>query len=92
MIKIGNITSTHGIKGELKLYSDFSQKEKIMQKDFPIYIENTLHHITSVRPHKNYYLIRIDDIKVKIRVPLSSFGTRLKPVVMVKRALLQLIK
>jgi len=62
MIKIGNITSTHGIKGELKLYSDFSQKEKIMQKDFPIYIENTLHHITSVRPHKNYYLIRIDDI------------------------------
>jgi len=61
-IKIGNITMTHGLKGELKLYSEFSFKEKVLQKGFPIFIHEKKHTITSVRIHKNCYLITIDEL------------------------------
>ena len=62
-IYIGYTTMTHGIRGELKLYTDFSLKEKILKPGFPIYIDNVLHTITHVRPHKNHYLLLIDDKK-----------------------------
>ncbi len=59
----GKITMTHGIKGELKLYTDFSLKEKVLKVGFPIYIRGEKHVITSVRPHKEYYLVIIDDLQ-----------------------------
>lgn len=62
-IFVGRTTMTHGIKGELKFYTDFSRKDLILKKDFPIYIQNQLHTITSCRPHKNHYLITIDGKK-----------------------------
>ena len=37
-IKIGQIVNTHGIKGELKIISDFKYKDKIFVKDFNLYI------------------------------------------------------
>ena len=33
-IKIGQIVNTHGIKGELRIISDFKYKDKIFVKDF----------------------------------------------------------
>lgn len=62
-IKVGFITMTHGIRGELKFYTDFSRKDLILKPEFPIYIEEELHHLSSVRAHKNHYLITIDQIK-----------------------------
>ncbi len=62
-LKIGYITMTHGIKGELKLYSDFSKKEKILIPNFPVIIKNQQHTITSVRPHKNHFLVTFDSLK-----------------------------
>ncbi len=62
-IYFGHITMTHGIKGELKLYTDFSLKEKVLKIGFPIYIKGICHKISSVRPHKNCYLITIDEKK-----------------------------
>jgi len=59
-IYVGKTTMTHGIKGELKFYTDFSRKDLILKKDFPIFIAGGIHFISSVRPHKNYYLITID--------------------------------
>ena len=56
----GYTTMTHGIKGELKCYTSFEQKEKVLTKKFPVYINGTRHEITSARPHKNHYLITID--------------------------------
>ncbi len=63
MIYFGYTTMTHGIKGELKCFTDFSLKERVLQKGFPIYINDTLHQITNVRPHKNHYLIEFDHLK-----------------------------
>ena len=37
-IRIGRIVNTHGIKGELKIISDFKYKDRIFKNGFPIYI------------------------------------------------------
>jgi len=57
-IEVGKIINTFGIKGELKIASDFEYKDRIFIKDFPVYIgelkEKEL--INSHRLHKNYDL------------------------------------
>jgi len=58
-ICVGKIINTFGIKGELKILSDFEYKERIFKKDFPIYIgelkEKEL--VNTYRMHKNYDLV-----------------------------------
>ena len=58
----GYTTMTHGLKGELKCYTDFEKKDKVLTKGFPIYIQDSRHTITSARSHKNHYLITIDHL------------------------------
>jgi len=57
-IEVGKIINTFGIKGELKIISDFEFKDKIFVKDFPIYVgefkEKEL--VNTHRVHKNYDL------------------------------------
>ena len=62
-IYFGYTTKAHGLKGELKCFSDFERKDLVFQKDHPIYIEGEKHIITHVRPHKKCYLIEIDHLK-----------------------------
>jgi len=58
-ICIGKIINTFGIKGELKIISDFEFKERVFEKDFPIYIgnEKVKEVIDNYRVHKNYDLV-----------------------------------
>ena len=58
-ICIGKIINTFGIKGELKIVSDFEYKERIFKKDFAIYIgeEKNKEIVSTYRVHKNYDLI-----------------------------------
>src|SRR5574344_357412 len=60
-IYFGHTTMTHGLKGQLKCFSEFEYKDRVLQRDFPIYIKGVLHHISDVQGYKNYYLIRIDN-------------------------------
>jgi len=57
-IQVGKIINTFGIKGELKIISDFEYQERIFKLDFPIYIGElkTKEIIISHRVHKNYNL------------------------------------
>ena len=61
-ICIGKIINTYGIKGELKINSDFEYKDRIFIKDMIIYIGNskTQEVIKTHRIHKNYDLIVFD--------------------------------
>ncbi len=59
---VGTITGCHGIKGELKILSDFEYKERVFTKGFPLIIDDNIYKITSVRVHKNFFLITIDDL------------------------------
>ena len=63
MYYLGYTTMTHGIKGELKFYTDFSLKEHVLKKHNIIYIDDMAHEITNVRPFKNFYILEIDNIK-----------------------------
>lgn len=66
-IYIGKIVSTHGIKGEVKIISDFFEKNKIFKKGFKLYITPLYHEevINTYRVHKNYDMVtfnRYNDI------------------------------
>ncbi len=60
-IYIGKVVSTHGIKGELRILSDFQFKDKAFKVGTNLYIKDEIHTIKSYRRHKNYDMITIDD-------------------------------
>lgn len=60
-IYIGKIVNTHGIKGELRILSDFEFKEKAFKVGTNLYIKDEKHEIKSYRTHKNYDMITIDN-------------------------------
>ena len=61
---IGKIVNTHGIKGEVRLLSNFKFKEKVFKKDFVIYIgkDKIKESINSYRTHKQFDMITIKNI------------------------------
>ena len=61
---IGKIVNTHGIKGEVRLLSNFKFKEKVFTENFTIYIgKNKIKEvINSYRPHKQFDMITIKGI------------------------------
>ena len=63
MIYIGKTVSTFGIKGELKVISDFEKCNKAYKIGNKILINNIEHVISGIRYHKNYILLEIDDLK-----------------------------
>ena len=62
LIIVGKVINFFGIKGELKVKSNFDKKEKVFVVGNYILINNEVLKITSVRIHKNNYLIRVNDI------------------------------
>lgn len=62
-IYLGKIVNTHGIKGELRMISDFERKELVFKKEFPIYIgkEKQKETISSYRPHKEFDMITLEN-------------------------------
>ncbi len=58
-ILVGKIINTFGIKGELKLNSNFEYGDRVFKSNNKLYItENKIEEIIeSVRIHKGYYLI-----------------------------------
>ncbi|MEG1149913.1 MAG: ribosome maturation factor RimM [Bacilli bacterium] len=56
---VGRIVSTHGIKGELKVISEFTFIDKVFIKNFSFYVSEEFlkETIKSVRPHKQYQLV-----------------------------------
>lgn len=59
-VYIGKIVGTHGIKGEIRIISDFPYKEKAFLKDTFLCIEEEKYKITGYRKHKNYDMITLE--------------------------------
>lgn len=61
-IYVGKIVNTHGIKGEIRILSDFEKKDKVFIKGMPIYIGRKKERevITSYRHHKNFEMITME--------------------------------
>lgn len=62
MLKIGKYVNTHGIKGEIRILSDFSRKDLIFIPNFKIYIGNKEYIIKTYRKHKNYDMVTLEGI------------------------------
>ena len=62
-IYIGKIVSTHGIKGELRILSDFEYKDKVFVVGNKLIIDNKDYIIKSYRHHKNFEMVTLNDYK-----------------------------
>jgi len=61
-IYIGKIVNTHGIRGEIRLLSDFDRKEKVFVPNMTLYLgrKKEVVKITSYRKHKNFDMICLE--------------------------------
>ena len=62
MIYIGKYVNTHGIKGEIRIKSDFKYKDKIFFVGNTLIIDNQEFVINSYRRHKEYDMITLKGI------------------------------
>lgn len=62
MIYLGKYVNTHGIKGEIRIKSNFKYKDKVFKPGNIIKIANQEFTITSYRVHKEYDMITLKDI------------------------------
>lgn len=69
--RLGVIVNTHGIKGEVRIISNFEYKDRVFKVGNSIYINNNEElKIDTYRKHKNYDMItfnNITDIKDVLR-------------------------
>ena len=64
-IYIGDIVNTHGIKGELRILSDFKYKDKVFVNDFCLYVgrNKELLTIDTYRTHKEYDMVKFYEVE-----------------------------
>ena len=64
MVYVGEIVNTHGIKGELRIVSDFKYKDKVFFKGNKLYLGKRKQKvlIETYRKHKNYDMVKFDNI------------------------------
>lgn len=61
-ICVGKFVNTHGLKGEIRIISDFEYKNNVFKPDNKIYINDQLFIIDSYRKHKNYDMVTFKSI------------------------------
>lgn len=62
LIYLGKIVNTHGLKGEIRIISDFKYKGDVFKINNIVYINNSKYIIKSYRFHKVYDMITLQDI------------------------------
>lgn len=60
-VYIGKIVSTHGIKGEIKILSDFEYKDKVFKVGRELLIDDNIYVIKSYRHHKNFEMVTLNE-------------------------------
>lgn len=61
-VVLGKYVNTHGIKGEIRIKSNFPYKDKVFKKNSEIIINNKTYIIKSHRIHKDYDMVTLDGI------------------------------
>ncbi len=62
-IYIGRVVSTHGIKGEVRILSDFPYKKKVFFDGGVLLIDDLKYVIRSYRQHKIYDMVTLNNYK-----------------------------
>lgn len=63
-IYIGKVSNTHGIKGEIRILSNFLKKDLVFKKDNVLYFGNNKEKeiINTYRKHKEYDMVTLNGI------------------------------
>ena len=61
MLYIGDLVNTHGIKGEVRIISNFKYKNIIFKPNNNLYINNEKLKIKTYRKHKNYDMVTFEN-------------------------------
>ncbi len=61
-VYLGKYVNTHGLKGEIRIKSNFPYKSKVFNIDNEIIINNIVYKIKSYRVHKGYDMVTLDGI------------------------------
>ena len=62
LIYLGKVVNTHGLKGEIRIISDFQYKNDVFKIGNKLYIDNTEYIIESYRYHKIYDMVKLNKI------------------------------
>ena len=62
LIYIGKIVNTHGIKGEMRIISDFKYKDEIFKINNELYVNDNKYIINSYRKHKIFDMVTLSNI------------------------------
>ncbi len=60
-VEVGKIVNTHGIKGEIRIISDFPFKDRVFKIGNKLIIDNTYYEIKSYRVHKCFDMVTLND-------------------------------
>ncbi len=69
-VVLGKYVNTHGIKGEIRIKSNFPYKDKVFKNNSEIIINNKTYIIKSHRIHKDYDMVTLDGINSINDIPL----------------------
>lgn len=62
LIYIGKIVNTHGLKGEIRIISDFKFKNEIFKTNNELYINDNKYIINSYRKHKVFDMVTLSNV------------------------------
>ena len=60
-IYIGKIVNTHGVKGELRIRSNFEFKDRVFKVNNKLIIDDKEYNIRSYRKHKTFDMVCLDE-------------------------------
>ena len=71
-VLLGKYVNTHGIKGEIRIKSNFPYKTKVFKINNEIIINDNLYTIKSYRVHKDYDMVTLDGINSINDIPFPK--------------------
>ena len=71
-VVLGKYVNTHGIKGEIRIKSNFPFKDKVFKIDNEIIIDNKAYIIKSYRVHKEYDMVTLEGINSINDIPFPK--------------------
>lgn len=73
LIYVGELVNTHGIKGEVRLISNFKYKKEVFKIGNIIYINDKEYKINSYRVHKMFDMLTLEGINsIDDAIPLKG--------------------
>ena len=71
-VLLGKYVNTHGIKGEIRIKSNFPYKSKVFKINNEIIINDVTYIIKSYRVHKDYDMVTLDGIDSINNIPFPK--------------------